>query len=73
MHFSRIFKHVGHPLYICKQNLQASMDKEDFGHISRFIQFNQIADCAYNKIANNNLVDGFYTIFRANKSGKKLD
>ena len=49
------------------------MDKEDCGHISRFIQFNQIVDCAYNKIANNNLVDGLYIRFPANKSGMKSD
>jgi hypothetical protein len=41
--------------------------------ISRFIQFNQIVDCVYNKIAKNNLVDGFYIRSRANKFGKKSD
>ena len=32
--FSLIFIHVSHPLYICKQNLQAAMDKEDCGSIA---------------------------------------
>jgi hypothetical protein len=29
LYFSQIFIHVSHPLYICKHNLQAAMDKED--------------------------------------------
>ena len=29
LHFSRILIHLSHPLYICKLNLQAAMDKED--------------------------------------------
>ena len=28
--FSRIFIQVNHSLHICKRNLQAAMDKEDF-------------------------------------------
>jgi len=27
--FHRVFIHLSHPLYICKHNLQAAMDKED--------------------------------------------
>jgi hypothetical protein len=29
LQFSRLFINVIHPLYICKLNLQAAMDKED--------------------------------------------
>jgi hypothetical protein len=35
LYFSRILINVSHPLYICKQNLQAAMKKEDCGHNSR--------------------------------------
>jgi len=31
LHFLWIFNYVSHPLYICKYNLQAAMDKEDCG------------------------------------------
>jgi hypothetical protein len=34
LHFSRILIHLSHPLYICKHNLQAAMDKEDCGLIA---------------------------------------
>ena len=64
---------MSHPLYIRKLNLKAVIDKEDCGRISRFIQFNQIVDYVYNKIANYNLIDGIYTRSLANKSGMKSD
>jgi hypothetical protein len=31
---SRIFIHVGHPLYISRHNLKRAMDEEDFGLIA---------------------------------------
>jgi len=34
LHFFWIYIHVSHPLYICKHNLQAAMEKEDFGLIA---------------------------------------
>ncbi len=34
LHFFWIFNYVSHPLYICKNNLQAAMDKEDCGPIA---------------------------------------
>ena len=34
MVISYIFIQVVHPLYICKRNQQAAMDKEDFGLIA---------------------------------------
>jgi len=34
MVISWIFIQVVHPLYICKRNQQAAMDKEDFGLIA---------------------------------------
>ena len=37
-HFSWIFIRVSHPLYICKHNLQAAMDKEDCGLIAEINQ-----------------------------------
>ena len=35
LHFSLNFIHMCHPLYICKQNLQAAMGKENCGSISK--------------------------------------
>ena len=32
--FSRIFVDESHLLYICNQNIQAAMEKEDFGSIA---------------------------------------
>ena len=41
-HFSWIFIHVSHPLYICKHNLQAAMDKEDCGLIAEIHTFAEL-------------------------------
>ena len=38
MVISWIFIQVVHPLYICKRNQQAAMDKEDFGLIAAIEQ-----------------------------------
>jgi len=37
LNFHRNFIRVSHPLYICKQNLQAAMDKEDSFQPIKFI------------------------------------
>ncbi len=34
--FSRIFIHLSHPLYIWKHNLQAAIDKEDYGLMPKY-------------------------------------
>jgi len=34
LHFSLIYIHMSHPLYICKHNLQAGMNKTDCGLIA---------------------------------------
>ena len=43
LHFSRLFILVSHPLYICKHNLQAAIDKEDCGLIAEITPFAKLA------------------------------
>ena len=44
MVISWIFIQVVHPLYICKRNQQAAMDKENCGHIDSNRTFRWIGD-----------------------------
>jgi hypothetical protein len=54
-------------------NLKKKSATQIYSVIVGVLQFNQIVDCVLIKIANDNLVDGFYIRFPANKSGKKSD
>jgi hypothetical protein len=42
LYFSMIFIHVSQPLYICKHNLQAAIDKEDCGSIAVTYSFDAV-------------------------------
>jgi hypothetical protein len=46
LQFSRLFINVIHPLYICKLNLQAAMDKEDCELIADIPSFRQAKICS---------------------------
>jgi hypothetical protein len=49
LHFSRIFIHLSHLLYICKQNLQAAMDKEGLWTDSRYVVAGSLFSHLYKK------------------------
>ena len=42
--FSLIFIHVRHRFYICKHNLQAAMDKENYGLIAVMCGYIKLLD-----------------------------
>ena len=42
LYFSLIFIHMSQPLYICEQNLQAAIDKEDCGSIAVIYSFDAV-------------------------------